>query len=115
MSSDNKTKNTVNDKCDIESMIKKISYLTFESSKTTVCEVTLKNTFVVIGSSICVDPANFDLELGKQLALNDALNKVRTFAAYELASQVSKVSLPLSTKKWKKFNPKKDLKSKEIN
>lgn len=50
--------------------------------KTTVCLVTAKNGFEVIGTSSCVNPLDYDERLGKIYALEDALNKLDGFVAY---------------------------------
>ena len=52
--------------------------------KTTVCLLTLRNGFEVVGSSACVDPANFDYMWGKRLAREDAMRKVWTLEGYLL-------------------------------
>lgn len=56
-------------------------------AKTTVCLLTLRNGFEVVGSSACVDPANFDFEVGKHLAKEDALRKVWTLEGYLLQAK----------------------------
>ena len=38
----------------------------------TVCAITLKNGFVVVGDSACIDPRKFDEEIGRQVAFDDA-------------------------------------------
>jgi hypothetical protein len=44
---------------DLAEQIVKTEY-TRVGVKTTICTLTLKNGFEVIGTSACVDPANFD-------------------------------------------------------
>lgn len=41
--------------------------------KTTVCLLTLTNGFEIIGTSACVNPADFDANIGKEYALKEAL------------------------------------------
>jgi hypothetical protein len=53
-------------------------------SKTTVCLLTLKNGFEVIGTSACVDPSNFDMEIGKKIAYDNAIEKVWELEGYLL-------------------------------
>ena len=43
--------------------------------KTVICLATLKNGFELVGVGSCVDPANFNEELGKQYACEDAEKK----------------------------------------
>lgn len=50
--------------------------------KTTVCLLTLENGFEIVGTSACVDPTTFDLDLGKKYAKERALNKVWELEGY---------------------------------
>lgn len=50
-------------------------YLTV-GKKTTVCILTLKNGFEVVGTSACVDPSNYSLEIGKPYAKEKAMQQV---------------------------------------
>ncbi|MDI1227385.1 MAG: Gp49 family protein [bacterium] len=50
----------------------------------TVCVLTLENGFQVVGKSACADPANFNLDLGCQLAKDDALRQVWPLEGYLL-------------------------------
>ena len=43
----------------------------------TICEFIMKNGYRIIGKSVCIDPVEFDIELGKELALEDAIGKLR--------------------------------------
>jgi hypothetical protein len=70
-------------KRDAEAAIQDESYLRL-GAKTTVCILTLQNGFEVVGSSACVDPANFDYATGKRLAREDAMRKVWTLEGYLL-------------------------------
>ena len=94
-----KNSNTVDKNKDIDDMIKSITYTLLPSGKTTVCEITLKNDFVLIGTSSCVDVNNYDKEIGNKLSRENALLKLRELAAYELSSEIMHIPLPLSTKK----------------
>ena len=44
--------------------------------KITVCIITLDNGYEVIGSSACINPEDYDLELGKKFAYEDAFEKL---------------------------------------
>ena len=44
--------------------------------KTTYCLLIVKKGFEVVGTSACVDPANFVVELGQKYALKAALKKL---------------------------------------
>lgn len=66
--------NTVTEKC-VEEAIQSEEYVTL-GKKTTVCIITLKDGFEVIGSSACVFADNYDIEKGKPFARERALQLV---------------------------------------
>lgn len=47
-----------------------------EFGKCTVVTVRLRNGFILTESSACVDPANYDAELGKRLCLQHIENRL---------------------------------------
>lgn len=51
--------------------------------KTTVCLLTLKNGFEIVGTSSCIDPANYDQAIGNRIAEENALNKVWELEGYK--------------------------------
>ena len=75
----------------VQSMIESLTfqYARIGETTTTVCEAFLPNGFSVgSGKSACVDPANFDFELGceyaKENALLDAKNTIWQLEGYLL-------------------------------
>jgi hypothetical protein len=50
--------------------------------KTTICVMTMKNGFEMIGTSACVNPSEFDQEIGDRCALKDALVKVEPMIGF---------------------------------
>ena len=44
--------------------------------KTTVCLTTMKNGFEIVTSSSCVNPEDFDMQLGCEIARKRAIDKV---------------------------------------
>jgi hypothetical protein len=52
--------------------------------KTTVCVFTLENGFEVVGSSACVDPNDYDFDIGMKYARENAYQKVWELEAYLL-------------------------------
>jgi hypothetical protein len=52
--------------------------------KTTAVVLTLKNGFEVVGTSACVDPANYKQEVGAEYARKRALDKVWELEGYKL-------------------------------
>ena len=52
--------------------------------KTTCCVLTLQNGFEVVGTSACVDPANYDEAVGAECARKRAMDKVWELEGYRL-------------------------------
>lgn len=53
----------------------------------TICILTLRNGFTVTGESACVDPANFNAELGYKIARQHATDKIWPLEGYALAER----------------------------
>lgn len=54
----------------------------------TICVLTLKNGFTVIGESACASPENFDVDLGRKIARRHAVSKIWPLMGYELKSRI---------------------------
>lgn len=63
-------------------------YHVFEKTCLTVCCLTLKNGFTVIGESACASPANFDAEVGRKIARDNARNKIWQLEGYLLKQRL---------------------------
>ena len=72
-------------KASIEAKIAKVDYLVLPDSTVTLCNITMKNGYSVRGESACVDPRNFNIEIGKGLAFKQALDKIWPLEGYLLA------------------------------
>lgn len=59
----------------------------------TFCVLVLKNGFTVTGESACVSPANFDADIGKRIARQNAIQKVWPLMGYALKEQIHQESL----------------------
>lgn len=55
----------------------------------TVAFVRMMNGFVVLGQSAPADPANFDAELGKRFALEDAIRRIWPLEGYALRERLA--------------------------
>ncbi len=55
----------------------------------TLCVLVLKNGFTVTGESACASPENFDAELGRKIARQNAVQKVWPLMGYELRSKLA--------------------------
>jgi len=61
-----------------------------DSLKTlTFCVIVLKNGFAVTGESACASPENFDAELGRKTARQNAVNKIWPLMGYALKEKLS--------------------------
>lgn len=56
----------------------------------TFCVLTLRNGFTVTGESACASPENFDAEIGRKIARENAVNKIWPLMGYELRTQLAK-------------------------
>lgn len=57
----------------------------------TFCVLTLRNGFTVTGESACASPENFDAEIGRKIARQNAVNKVWPLMGYALKQKLSEV------------------------
>lgn len=55
----------------------------------TFCVLTLRNGFTVTGESACASPENFDPEIGRKIARENAVNKVWMLEGYLLKQALS--------------------------
>lgn len=56
----------------------------------TFCVLVLKNGFTVTGESACASPENFDAEIGRRIARENAVNKVWPLMGYELKCRLAR-------------------------
>ena len=68
----------------IDSTIASADYYVFPNTTLTVCCIHLKNGFNVTGESACVSSVNFNEELGKKLAYDNAKEKIWQLEGYLL-------------------------------
>lgn len=69
-------------------VIKGEQYHVFEGSQLTVCCLTLENGFTVTGESACASPENFNAELGRKIAFDNAKNKIWALEGYLLKQRL---------------------------
>lgn len=67
---------------EINSIPKSLDLLTF-------CVLVLRNGFTVTGESACASPENFNAEIGRSIARENAVAKVWPLMGYELRSRLS--------------------------
>ena len=57
----------------------------------TFCVLVLRNGFTVTGESACASPENFDPEIGRRIARENAAQKIWPLLGYELRSKLAEV------------------------
>ena len=57
----------------------------------TFCVLTLRNGFTVTGESACASPENFDAGIGRNIARQNAVNKIWPLMGYELRTKLCSV------------------------
>ncbi len=72
----------------IESKIKKVEFYRWPETTLTVCNITLQNGYSVRGESACVDPTNYNQELGEKFAREDAVKKIWALEGYLLKERI---------------------------
>ena len=68
----------------IDAQIVSENYHVFPGTTMTVCALTLRNGFIVIGESAAASPENFDEAIGRKIARDNARNKIWAFEGYAL-------------------------------
>lgn len=57
----------------------------------TFCVIVLRNGFTVTGESACASPENFDAEIGRKIARQNAVNKVWPLLGFRLRDRLASV------------------------
>jgi len=55
----------------------------------TFCVLVMRNGFTVTGQSACVSPENFDAKIGREIAREDAIDKVWPLMGYALKEKLA--------------------------
>jgi hypothetical protein len=73
----------------IDAQIVGEAYHVFPGTTLTVCALTLRNGFHVVGESAAASPENFDADLGKKISRDNARNKIWALEGYLLRSKLA--------------------------
>ena len=76
----------------VDACIKAEAYYVFPGQTMTVCCLTLANGYQVVGESACASPENFNAELGRKIARENARNKIWALEGYRLRTELSRVA-----------------------
>lgn len=74
---------------DVDNAVRKTEYYVFPGNKDTLCRLTLRNGYTVVGRSACVDTANFQQDIGERIAREDAYRQVWVLLGYALQEELS--------------------------
>ena len=72
----------------IDSVIKEIKYYVVPNTTTTICSLILLNGFVVNGESAAASKENFDEEIGRKIAYENARDKIWMLEGYLLKQKL---------------------------
>jgi hypothetical protein len=75
----------------IDAVIVGEDYHVFPGTTLTVCALHLRNGFVVTGESAAVSPANFDEQIGRKIARDNARSRIWALEGYLLREKLSQV------------------------
>jgi hypothetical protein len=73
----------------IDATIVSEQYRVFPGTTLTVCALTLRNGFIVVGESAAASPTNFDQSIGRKIARENARNKIWALEGYLLREKLS--------------------------
>jgi hypothetical protein len=59
----------------------KVEYMTI-GEKTTICLLTTQEGFEIVGTSACIDPRNFDIQVGRDWAFRNAIEQLERYQGY---------------------------------
>jgi hypothetical protein len=76
----------------IDAQILAEQFYVFPGTSLTVCALTLKNGFHVVGESAAASPENFNEELGRKISRDNARNKIWAFEGYALRNRLAGIS-----------------------
>jgi hypothetical protein len=73
----------------LEEVITSEQYHIFPGSTFTACLLTLANSYTVLGESACASPENFNADIGRKIARDNAKNKIWALEGYLLRQKLS--------------------------
>ena len=77
----------------IDSVIKEIKYHVVPGTTATICSLILMNGYVVNGESAAASQANFNEAIGKEIAYNNARDKIWPLLGYQLRDKLYQESI----------------------
>jgi hypothetical protein len=77
----------------LKAKIKDAVYVVMPDGRTTICQIQTISGFSVIGTSSCLDKKNFSLDVGRDIAYEDAFSKLWELEAYLVMNKL--IGLPV--------------------
>jgi len=77
----------------ITDFIQKETYQRLPGTLHTICVLTMKNGYTILGQSACISEANFNFDLGKKIAREKALEACWEMFGFALACQQRGIKL----------------------
>lgn len=72
----------------LNSQIADVKFHRIDDTTITIAIITLRSGFTVTGESACVDPSNFDAEIGNKIAYDNAFEKLWQLFGFELKQRI---------------------------
>jgi len=72
----------------IASKIKSETYIVLSDGRSTICTLEMENGYTIHGYSACVDPTEFDINIGRRYAYEDAFRRIWPLEGYLLAQRI---------------------------
>ena len=73
----------------IDDAIASEQYYVFPGTTMTICALTLRNGYIVTGESAAASPQNFDRDIGRKIARDNARNKIWALEGYLLRDKLA--------------------------
>lgn len=73
----------------IDSQIVDTRYIVPEGTALTLCVLTLRNGFHVVGQSAAASPENFNAEIGREISYKNAREQIWQLEGYVLKSKIA--------------------------
>lgn len=73
----------------IDAAIASEQYHVFPGTTMTICALTLRNGYIVTGESAAASPENFDKDIGRKIARENARNKIWALEGYLLREKLA--------------------------
>jgi len=76
----------------IDAAVSSEQYYVFPGTTMTICALTLRNGYIVTGESAAASPENFDKEIGRKIARDNARNKIWALEGYLLREKLARAA-----------------------